>query len=91
MERAGLKKIQPMIFRTTEWHWTVSTSIERSYCPPPPPLPASDPFVHVRVLKARDPEQVSVCCYPAVDTGASLLANPYLDLALEDNPKLQPS
>ena len=54
-----------MISRTTEWHWTVSTSIKRSYCipPPPPSLPARDPFVHV--LKARDPEQASVCCYPA--------------------------
>ena len=28
--------------------------------------PARDPFVHV--LKARDPEQASVCCYPAVAT-----------------------
>ena len=84
MEREGLEKLQPMIFRTTEWHWTVSTSIKRSYCM----LPASDPFVRVHVLKACDPEQASVCCYPAV---ASLLVNPHLDLALEYNPKLQPS
>ena len=89
MERAGLEKLQPMIFRNTEWHWTVSTSIKRSYCTPPPP--ARDLFVHVHILKARDPEQASVCCYPAVAAGASLLANPHLDLALEDNPKLQPS
>ena len=67
----------------------LSTSIKRSYCTPPPP--ARDLFVHVHVLKARDPEQASVCCYPAVATGASLLANPHLDLALEYNPKLQPS
>jgi hypothetical protein len=87
VERAGLEKLLPMIFRNTEWHWTVSTSIKRSYCTPPPP--ARDLFVHV--LKARDPEQASVCCYPAVATGASLLANPHLDLALEYNPKLQPS
>ena len=47
--------------------------------------------MHVHVLKARDPEQAPVCCYPAVAIGASLLANPHLDLALEYNPKLQPS
>ena len=86
MERAGLEKLLPMIFRNT-----VSTSIKRSYSTPPPPLPARDLFVHVHVLKARDPEQASVCYYPAVTTGASLLANPHLDLALEYNPKLQPS
>ena len=28
------------------------------------PSPARDPFVHI--LKPRDPEQASVCCYPAV-------------------------
>ena len=53
--------------------------------------PTRDLIVHVHVLKARDPEQASVCCYPVVATGASLLANPHLDLALEYNPKLQPS
>ena len=35
------------------------------------PSPARDPFLHVHVLKARDPEQASVCFYPAVATGAS--------------------
>ena len=69
MERAGLEKLQAMISRATELHWTVSTSIKRSYCTPPPPLPARDPFMHV--LKARDPEQASVCCYPVLATGAS--------------------
>ena len=69
MERAGLEKLQPMISRPTEWHWTLSMPINRSNCTPPPPLSARDPFVHV--LKARDPEQASVCCYPAVATGAS--------------------
>ena len=58
-----------MIFRTTEWHWTVRQSNGRTALP----LPRSprDLFVHVHILKARDPEQASVCCYPAVATGAS--------------------
>ena len=68
MERAGLEKLQPMISRATELHWTVSTSSNGRTALPLPRSPR-DPFVHV--LKARDPEQASVCCYPAVATGAS--------------------